>query len=209
MKKGIIITVMMSVLVVYVSSCYNNKEDVLFSETQVSFRTEVVPIITAGPCGCHNNGIGNRAVQFSHADTVFYDAILSRVSTLESWVNGGIHPGGGVIDFSSNEKTVIKKWIDQGAKDDAAGACAVVPAPTYTTNIVPVYNTTCKGGSCHGGLGPVLDYSRLSTPANKAILTSMANSGGSLGHPNPPGAINISTCTADILKSWLALGQPQ
>jgi hypothetical protein len=209
MNKRILSVVLVSTILVYVSSCYNNKEDVLFSETQVSFRSEVVPIITAGPCGCHNNGIGTRAVQFSHGDTVFYSAILSRVSTFSTWVNGGTHPGGGVIDFSPNEKTVIKKWIDQGAKDDAAGACAVVAAPTYAVNVVAIYNTTCKGGSCHGGLGPVLDYSRLTTPANKAILTSMSNSGGSSGHPNPPGAINISTCTADILKTWLALGQPQ
>ncbi|MEI9912343.1 MAG: hypothetical protein WDO71_23420 [Bacteroidota bacterium] len=103
MKKGIIIVVMMTVLVVYVSSCYNNKEDIL-SLPQVSFRSEVVPIITAGPCGCHNNGIGTRAVQFSHADTIFYDAILSRVSTFSAWVNGGTHPGGGVIDFSPMRK---------------------------------------------------------------------------------------------------------
>lgn len=209
MNKRILLAVLVSTLMVYVSSCYNNKEDVLFSETQVSFRNEVVPIITAGPCGCHNNGIATRAVQFSHFDTVFYDAILSRVGLFEAWVNGGEHPGAGVIDFSANERTVIKKWIEQGAKDDAAGACAVVPAPTYTANIVPVYNTTCKGGSCHGGLGPVLDYARLTTPSNKTILTNMANSGGSLGHPNPPGAINISACTADILKTWLSLGQPQ
>lgn len=209
MNKKILAAVLVSTVLVIVSSCYNNKEDVLFSETQVSFRNEVVPIITAGPCGCHNNGIGSRAVQFSHFDTVFYDVILSRVALFDAWVNGGTHPGAGVIEFSANEKKVIKKWIEQGAKDDAAGACPTVAAPTYTTNIVPIYNTTCKGGSCHGGFGPVLDYARLTTPANKAKLTSMANSGGTVGHPNPPGPVNISACTADVLKTWLANGQPQ
>lgn len=59
-----------SMLVYMLSSCYQNKEDII-ALPKVSFRAEVVPIVTAGPCGCHNNGIGTRAVQFSHYDTVF------------------------------------------------------------------------------------------------------------------------------------------
>jgi hypothetical protein len=206
MKKGIIIISMIAALAVYVSSCYNNKEDIL-SLPKVSFRSEVVPIITAGACGCHNNGIGSRAVQFSHADTIFYDAILSRLSLFQVWVNGGTHPGGGVIDFSANEKAIIKNWIDQGAQDDAAGACTVVGSPKYTINIVPIYNTSCKGSTCHGGLGPVLDYPRFTTPANKTALTTMMTSGGANGHPGGP--ISLSSCTINIFKDWIAQGQPQ
>jgi hypothetical protein len=206
MKKGIIIASMITALAVYVSSCYNNKEDIL-SLPKVSFRNEVVPIVTAGPCGCHNNGIGTRAVQFSHADTIFYDAILSRLSLFQTWVNGGTHPGGGVIDFSANEKAIIKNWIDQGAQDDAAGACAAVGSPKYTINIVPIYNTSCKGSTCHGGLGPVLDYNRFTTAANRTALTTMMNSGGSNGHPGGP--ISLSSCTINIFKDWIAQGQPQ
>ena len=206
MKKGIIIATMITALAVYVSSCYNNKEDIL-SLPKVSFRSEVVPIVTGGPCGCHNNGIGTRAVQFSHADTIFYDAILSRVTLLKNWVNGGTHPGGGVIDFSANERAIIKNWINQGAQDDAAGACAVVGAPKYTVNIVPIYTTTCKGSTCHGGLGPVLDYARLTTAANKSALTAMMNSGGASGHPGGP--ISLSSCTINIFKDWITQGQPQ
>jgi len=206
MKKGIIIISMMAALAVYVSSCYNNKEDIL-SLPKVSFRSEVVPIIVGGACGCHNNGIASRAVQFSHADTIFYDAILSRLSLFQAWVNGGTHPGGGVIDFSANEKAIIRNWIDQGAQDDATGACAVVGSPKYTINIVPIYNTSCKGSTCHGGLGPVLDYNRFTTPANKIALTTMMNSGGSNGHPGGP--ISLSSCTINIFKDWIAQGQPQ
>src|SRR6185503_7818466 len=104
MKKGIIIISTITALAVYVSSCYNNKEDIL-SLPKVSFRSEVVPIVTAGACGCHNNGIGTRAVQFSHADTIFYDAILARKTVLDSMARYvGKHPGQGVIEFSANEK---------------------------------------------------------------------------------------------------------
>ncbi|MDP4262504.1 MAG: hypothetical protein Q8941_08230 [Bacteroidota bacterium] len=204
MKKGILITVAVSALLVYASSCYNNKEDVL-SLPKVSFRSEVVPIVTAGACGCHNNGQGARAVQFSHADTIFYDAILSRVSLFQTWVNGGTHPGGGVIDFSSNERLIIKRWIDQGASDDAAGSCTVVGTPTYNANILAIYTTTCKGPTCHGGLGPVLDYNKM--VADKTTISTIMNSSGTSGHPG--GTLSLSSCTINIFKDWIAQGQPQ
>jgi hypothetical protein len=43
--------------------------------------------------------------------------------------------------------------------------------------------------------------------ANKAALTTMANTGGGQGHPG--GALSISTCTSNKLKEWINQGQPQ
>ncbi|MBL0199703.1 MAG: hypothetical protein IPP81_05880 [Chitinophagaceae bacterium] len=109
MKKIITtMAVVTSMLVYLLSSCYKNKEDIL-ALPATSFRADVVPIMVAGGCGCHNNGIGTRAVQFSHADTIFYDAILGRVGLLNAWVNGGIHPGAGSIYFTPNQENIIKK----------------------------------------------------------------------------------------------------
>ncbi|MBL0359196.1 MAG: hypothetical protein IPP72_21045 [Chitinophagaceae bacterium] len=70
MKKVIIIMAMTTSMLTYLlSSCYKNKEDIL-ALPKVSFRADVVPIMVAGGCGCHNNGT-TRAIQFSHADTIF------------------------------------------------------------------------------------------------------------------------------------------
>src|SRR5690349_681359 len=121
MKKGIILTaVVISMLIYLLPSCYKNKEDIQVLPL-VSFRSDVVPIVVAGGCGCHNNGKTANAVAFSHGDTIFYDAILARTGIFDAWINGGSHPGGGGIDFKSNEKTIIQKWIDEGAKDDGGG----------------------------------------------------------------------------------------
>jgi hypothetical protein len=203
--KKIIITmgVMTSMLVYLLSSCYKNKEDILALPT-TSFRADVVPIIVAGGCGCHNNGIGTRAVQFSHADTIFYDAILARVGLLTSWVNGGTHPGGGVIDFTGNQKNIIKKWIDEGAKDDGGG-CTVTGAVTYTAKILPLYTTTCKGSTCHGGIAVNLDYSKM--VAKKDVLSAMMSSSGASGHPGP--VLSLSSCTVKLIQEWIAQGTPQ
>jgi len=205
MKKKIVITAMAITMVIYtLSSCYKNREDIL-ALPKVSFRNEVVPIMTSGPCGCHNNGIATRAIQFSHDDTVYFDAILSRVSLFDAWVNGGTHPGGGAIDFAPNEKNIIQRWIAQGDPYDDGAGCTVTGAITYTTDIVPLYITSCKGSTCHGGIALALDYNKM--VAEKNTLVTILNSGGSQGHPG--GALSLTTCTINKFKEWIAQGQPQ
>lgn len=190
-------------MLTYLISCYKNKEDIV-ALPKVSFRNDVVPIVVAGGCGCHNNGIASRAVPFSHADTIFYDAILARVGLFTAWVNGGTHPGGGVIDFKPSDKEIIKKWLTEGAKDDGGG-CNVSGRITFNTNIFPIYSTTCKGSSCHEGLSVKLDYAKM--VANKSRLTTMMNSGGSSGHLGP--VLSLSTCVTSTFLEWINQGQPQ
>lgn len=203
MNKRISILAILVVMVMYISSCYKNKEDIQ-SLPRISFRTEVVPILTSGPCGCHNNG-STRAVQFSHMDTVFYDAILARRGVLESWVNGGTHPGGGEIDFAPAEKLTVKRWIDQGDPYDDGSGCTVNANVTYTSDIKTIYTTSCKGSTCHAGIAVGLDYAKL--VAEKDVLTAIMSSGGATGHPGGP--ISLSTCTINTFKAWIQAGQPQ
>jgi hypothetical protein len=204
MKKIIItMSVMTSMMIYVLSSCYKNKADILALPT-VSFRGDVVPIVTSGGCGCHNNGKISNAVAFSHVDTVFYDAILARAFVLDTLARFDIHHGGGAITFKPNEKVVISTWVAQGAKDDGGG-CTVTGTITYTKNIYPIYLTTCKGSSCHEGLSVKLDYNKM--VADKAILTTMMNSGGATGHLGP--VLSLSTCTVKTFQEWLAQGQPQ
>lgn len=206
MKTRIITAALIAGMFLYgLSSCYRNKEDIL-TLPRVSFRSEVVPIITSGACGCHNNGIGTRAVQFSHFDTVFYDAILARrayFDTMSRLVQR--HPGGGGIDFSQHEKEIIQKWIAQGDPYDDGSGCTVTGIQTYTRNILPIYTTSCKGATCHGGIAVNLDYAKM--VEKKTVISTFLNSGGSTGHPGGP--ISLTTCTINVFKEWIAQGQPQ
>lgn len=183
--------------------CYKNKEDIL-ELPKVSFRGEIVPIVTAGGCGCHNNGIAARAVQFSHADTIFYETILARSGMFANWVNGGTHPGGGSIDFKPSEKATVQKWIAEGAKDDGGG-CIVTGAVTWTKDIEPLYRTTCKGSTCHGGIAINLDYNKM--VEKKSTLEAMMASGGASGHPGGP--LSLSSCTVKYFTEWIEQGQPK
>jgi len=204
MKKIIItMAVITSMLTYMMTSCYKNKEDIQ-ALPQVSFRGDVVPIIVSGGCGCHNNGQPQRALQFSHADTIYYDAILARVGQLQSWVNGGTHPGEGSVEFTSTQTNIVKTWIAQGAKDDGGG-CVVTGAITYTAKILPVYTTTCKGSTCHGGIASNLDYNAMVN--KKSILQTMMASSGNSGHTGP--VLSLSSCTVKLFNEWIAQGQPQ
>ncbi len=204
MKKGIVLAAVMTSMLLYLlPSCYKNKEDIV-ALPKISFRKDIVPIMTSGACGCHNNNT-TRALQFSHADTIFYDLILARTGLFDQWVNNnGIHPGGGEIYFKPNEITTIRQWISEGAKDDGGG-CDVTGSITYTAKILPLYNTTCKGSTCHAGIAASLDYDKL--VAVKNTLTTIMNSGGATGHPG--GTLSLSTCTVNQFSEWISQGQPK
>jgi len=127
MKKGIIMTVLTGLLVIYISSCYNNKSDIP-SLPKVSFLRDVVPVVSSGACGCHNNvnanSTNNNAIAFSLPDTVINgqivrrpksDAIVARVDTIAQWANDKIpHPGGGNVFLTENQKNTIQEMERAG-----------------------------------------------------------------------------------------------
>jgi hypothetical protein len=224
MKKILVTTIVGALLIAYISSCYNNKSDIL-SLPKVSFLGDVVPIMISSGCGCHNNnnaqGSNYNAYPFTRFDTTYgvggivvsitrrvdYGSIIARVDTLRQWANGTIgHPGGGSIDFTASQKEIIKKWAAQGAPYDGGSAvCDVSGSITFTAKILPIYNSACKSSGCHGGRGPVLDYAKMVT--DKTILTNMMNSGGSSGHP--AGVVGVTSCTTKTFLAWIEQGQPQ
>jgi hypothetical protein len=195
--------------IILFSSCYNNKKDVTTpiatSITSVSFRSDVVPIVTSGACGCHNIG-SSTSVQFSHADTVFYGTILARSGVFANMIASPStgHPGEGGIFFSPAQAALISAWIAQGAKDNYTPPAITGPVG-YAANIVPIYNSVCKGSACHGGLGPVLNYAIL--VSEKSVLSQMMTSAGSSGHPG--GTISLDGTTTATFEAWIAQGFPQ
>jgi hypothetical protein len=209
MKKRIILAVMVTASVLYLlSSCYRNREDLLQVPVEkVSFKKDIVPIVTSGGCGCHN--LGNEPyAQFSYQGTVYYDVILARVNSFKTWVNGGSHPGLGTVDFTPIQKLIVKKWIEQGPPydaDDTGNGCTT-GGETFTATILPIYNTTCKGGSCHAnGTVPDLTYNVM--VAKKSTLQTMMDNSGTTGHPG--GVLSLTSCTVSKFKSWLSLNMPQ
>lgn len=188
-------------------ACYNNKKDISLPTAStisiLSFRDDIVPIITAGGCGCHNNGKTSNAIQFMIKDTIYYGTILARSGVFNDMASGKDHPGEGGIFFSASQAALIKTWVLQGAKDNYV-APAITGPVTYTTNIVPIYKTVCKGSSCHGGIGPNLDYATLVSV--KDDISKIAASAGAVGHKG--GAMSLDGVTTSTFLAWIAQGLP-
>lgn len=206
MNKRILLPAVMGGILLF-TACYNNKKDITQptaqSLTNVSFRDDIVPIVTSGACGCHNNGT-TRAIQFSVKDTIYYGAILARSGVFADMAAGKEHPGEGSIYFSASQTALIKAWIAQGGKDNYVPPPITGPV-SYAVNIVPIYKTVCKGSSCHGGLGPTLDYAYMAK--TKTDLSKIMASAGASGHKG--GAMSLDGTTTATFLAWIAQGLPQ
>ena len=205
MNKAIGI-ILVTIVTLALSSCYKNYYDIsssaLSTINAVSFRSDVVPIVVGGGCGCHNNGSSSQ-VAFSHKDTVFYGAILARSGKLLAMANGGLHPGEGGVSLTPSQSNIIKEWCAQGAKDDYSDTAAITGTIAYTANILPIYLADCKGSTCHGGVGPTLDYALLKS-VGSSILTPMMQSQGASSHPG--GVISVESSVAKTFLTWIAQG---
>lgn len=200
-------SLIVTAIIISLAACYNNKKDIstptVNSLAAISFRDDIIPILTSGACGCHNNG-STRAIQFSYNDTVYYSTILARSGVYATMANGGDHPGEGGVFFTPSQAALIKAWIAQGAKDTYVPPAITGPV-TYTVNIVPIYKAVCKGSSCHGGLGPTLDYAKM--VSDKDALSKIMASTGSNGHKG--GTISLDGTTTATFLAWIAQGMPQ
>lgn len=206
MKKKIFFGVLIISATVYLTSCYNNKKDISSLPT-VSFVNEVVPILTSGACGCHNNGQGTQIVQFSNlyklnhgADTINYDVIYGKIAVLKKWVDSnGSHPGMGGVTLTPEQETVIRNWIAEGAPDDRSTG-SVSGTITYATNIAPIVSSVCSGSTCHGGIGPTLSYTALSSTYNSTLQGFLSSNWS--GHGGGQQSANVTS----TLKAWIAQG---
>jgi hypothetical protein len=117
---------------------------------------------------------------------------------------GGAHPGEGSIFFTPSQASIVKKWYDQGAKDDYVPPPITGPV-TYDKNIVPIYRTDCTGSTCHGGSAVTLDYNKMR--ADSSTIKLMMKTQGQQGHPGGP--FSIASSTSLTFLAWYSQGAPK
>jgi hypothetical protein len=195
MKKLLIICLIIA-WIVAANACYKNRYDITTEFTTISLTTDVAPILTSGGCGCHNNGT-TRQFAFSIKDTIYYETMVAKALMLEKMANGEKHPAEGSVFFTPSQASIVKRWVEQGAKNDHVPAAIAGPV-SYQKHIVPVYKQSCTGGQCHGGLAPTLDYTMMKN--NESKLRTMMNSLGKEGHTP---VINIPQSSATVFIAWM------
>lgn len=188
----------------------------------IYFEKDVLPII-ASSCaksGCHDAA--------SHQDGVVLDNYSNIMNT------GDIRPGdpGGSdlyeniteddhdkimppppnAPLTSAQIEVIRKWIDQGAKNLTCneGSACDDSNVTFSKTVAPILNKSCIG--CHNPnfvSGGVI----LSTFNGASIVAINGKLAGTISHapgfsPMPKSGNKLSDCNIKLIKKWISNGAP-
>lgn len=104
-------------------SCESTNEEDLFGDcnpSNVSFETDIQPILSASCTGCHSEG----SSQGAGIVLTNYDGVKGQIDTdrfIESlnWVDGVTNmPLGASEKIDACEIETIQQWIDEGIKDN-------------------------------------------------------------------------------------------
>jgi mono/diheme cytochrome c family protein len=186
------------------------------SQDTVYFQNSVLPLLNSGCAmsGCHD--------AISRKDGVELTSYSKIIST------GGVVPGNPsnsklykvlnrtgsdrmppppAAGFTTAQKDIVYKWIQQGAKNNSCNGCDS-SVFTYSGAIAPLMNTYCKG--CHNpaSLGGGIDVS------SYALVKLIAQNGklmGSIAHASgyssmPKGSAKLSDCQIRQVQKWIQTG---
>jgi len=110
----------------------------------------------------------------------------------------------------SEQISLIKKWIEQGALNNSCDEDCDTTNVTFSGTIWPLIELNCFG--CHSGPQPsggitLVDYNSVVVQANKGKLFSAVNH--DIGfEPMPKNAPKLSDCKIDQIKIWIEDGTP-
>ncbi len=113
--------------------------------------------------------------------------------------------------LTTDQIDIIKRWIQQGAKnltcDETAGICDTT-AVSFAAFVAPVLQTHCIG--CHSGGAP---SGGILLNSHAAVQTVALNGrlAGAITHapgyqPMPRGSARLADCTIDKIKAWIHHG---
>jgi hypothetical protein len=191
------------------------------STDTVYFQTQVLPIIISNCAmsGCHNAASAQDGV------------VLTSYATIRN--TGGIKPGNPngsdlyevLVTNNTSKKmpvpprtpltttqtNLIKKWIEQGAKNNSCSDCDTTGAMLYSTHVQPLLQTNCLG--CHSTAAYATSGGGINLGTHTAVKTQVTN-GKLLGAINwttgfkamPQGGQKLSACKITQIQKWVNAG---
>ncbi|MBM3414716.1 MAG: hypothetical protein FJY16_07265 [Bacteroidetes bacterium] len=182
----------------------------------VYFTNEVMPIIASN---CATSGCHDAVTRADGVDLTNYTKIMKYVKAGNAPQSklykiiidtdpGDRMPPPPLSPMTATQIAKIKKWIDQGAKNNfCIGSCDTSKF-TYAAVIKPIMDNKCVG--CHkpGNLGGNVNLSTyIGTKAvalNGTLLGSIAHQSGF--SPMPKNSAKLSNCEITHVSRWIAAG---
>ncbi len=184
----------------------------------VDFKNEVLPLITSKCAmpGCHNSPNGEDGVVLDSYAQIRKEVRPGSPNNSELWEAitetdpDKMMPPPGYPQLTPTEKELIKKWIQQGAKEtDCAGnVCdtAAIPSFAEANAIIQAQCVGCHANPYGNGNVTLDSYLGIKNAVENNNLLGALKGVGSSQMP-PSGAMNA--CNQRKIARWVAAGMPQ
>lgn len=178
----------------------------------VYFTNSILPMMISNCAmsGCHSSASAAEGVVL---DT--YQGILEEVKPgkpndskiYESVTGSGeeFMPPAPNTPLSTDQIALLKKWIEQGARNNTCNESCDTSNVTYNLSIQPLIATYCIG--CHGSNSPSagIDLSTYQKVKNVADIGQLS---GAVNHESgfaamPPSGSKLSQCNLDKITIWI------
>lgn len=219
MKKAAFVTVVILFLLSIFFSC---KHDIpvppIPSGDTVCFQNDVLPIFInncANADGCHNAASMEEGYQLDNYSNIVSKGIKpgnaagSKIyEVLNEDNTEKIMPRPPRSPLSEEQKSIIAKWINQGALNTSCAASCDSSNFTYSGGVAPILQANCL--SCHSGdavdgAGIALDsYDGVKLQVDyEALYPSITHTGL---YPMPKNGTKLSDCKIAIIRKWIEAG---
>lgn len=183
----------------------------------VSFSEDVLPILQSN---CAKSGCHDAASHVEGIVTTSYQNLINTTSVETRFLNSGFWesindnsmPPYPDPDLTAQQKDLIKRWIQQGAKNTTCShtcSCDSTNA-TFSAVINPLLQTYCLG--CHNNTSPqggvnLSGYSNVLTYVNNGqLMKSIKHEAGVMAMPS--GSAKLNDCTIAKFQNWVSSGAP-
>jgi uncharacterized membrane protein len=185
------------------------------SPDSVYFTNTILPLITSrcAMSGCHLEVTDtNRSVVLTNYAQIMEYVEPGDLDGSELWDDAiaetdpdKIMPRPYATPLSETEKEAIKKWIQQGARNNSCTECDSTFA--FAADILPIIQNNCIG--CHSGNDPeagllLVTYSDIQAAVTSNGLMDRVNNAN---NPMPP-TNQLNDCIKNQIQSWIDAGMP-
>jgi len=182
----------------------------------VYFENQVLPILLSS-CAmskCHDNVSHKEGVQLTSYSSLMSSDIVKAGKSYDSKIMEVITktdkermPPSPYSALDPSQIELIRKWIDQGAKNNKCNACDSSDFK-FSTRISVIISTNCKG--CHSGTNPskgvrLENYNNVKAIANDGRLLGVIKG---QGYTLMPPSGKMDDCKVNAITNWVNAGAP-
>ena len=178
-----------------------------------AYFTDILPIFVSNcaSSGCHNSGSRRSGYELDSYTTIIsrgLSAGSANSSSVYTAMGRSMPPSG---NMPSVQIALVKKWIDQGAKNNSCNpnynSCDTTNVK-FSTYISPLIQTQCQG--CHNASNKSGNISLSNYTEIKASVSS-GRFWGSMAQivgysAMPQGGTKLSTCDLNKVNTWIRGG---